>query len=247
MKFAKKIAAMLMAGTMLVSLSGCGTIVSEVADAVVEKAMGTATITLVQGNMDAVYKGIFSEEYLELLEGQTKEDLEQIYQESMESEAEFLAYYFAMYEPEYGESYEDLSEDIRADILELCKEIFAQTKYEVLESTELSEGSYSVKVSIEPSYIIEQAEEMYDRYDALEEFGEKYKFANADDMTEEEYALYMEEYAEIIVQMINELLPEMKYQDAKTQLIQLEKNEDGLLEINEDDWTRVNETLVYYP
>ena len=247
MKRMKKLAAILALGTLALSVSGCGTIAGEVVDAVVEKAMGGATTTLVQGNLDAVYKGIISEEYLELLDGQTEEDLKQIYTESMEGEAEFFAYYFGMYDPEYGEAYEDLSEEIRTDILKLCKEIYGQTKYEVLESTALSEGSYSVKVSIEPSYIMKQAEEMYDRYDDLEAFWEKYKFTNVDNMSDSEYEAYANEYAQIIVQMVNELLPEMKYQQAKTQMVQLDKNENGLLVINEDDWNRINETLVYYP
>lgn len=247
MKRMKTVIGAIVLGTLLLSVSGCGMIAGEVVDAVVEKAMGDATTTLVQGNLDAVYKGIYSEEYIELLDGQTEEDLKQIYQESMEGEADFFAYYFGIYDPNYGETYADLSEDVRNDILELCKEIFAQTKYEVLESTTLSEGSYSVKVSVEPSYIMKQAEEMYDRYDDLEAFGEKYQYVNIDEMSEEEYELYTNEYAEIIIQMVRELLPEMKYQDAKTQMIQLDEDDDGILVINDDDWTRFNETIVYYP
>ena len=66
-------------------------------------------------------------------------------------------------------------------------------------------------------------------------------------MSEEEYSLFMRTYAENIIQMVRELIPDMKYQDAKTQLIQLDEGEDGLLVINDDDWARINETLVYYP
>ena len=245
MKKMKKIAAMILAGAMLVSSTGCSMVANEVIDAVVEKNLGSKTMTLIQGNLDAVYKGIISEEYLELLTDDST--VEQAYQETMESEADFFAYYWGIYDSEYGESYEDLSEDIREEILELCKDIFARTKYEVLESTALSEGSYSVKVSIEPSNIMKQAEEMYDRYDDLEAFFEKYQYVNFDDMSKEEYDQFTNEYAEIIIQMFRELLQEVKYQDAKTQLIQLDEDEDGLLIINDDDWIRVNETLVYYP
>lgn len=247
MKTLRKFAAAAVLGTMIISTAGCGMVVEEVVDTVVEKTTENSTITLVQGNIDAIYKGIFSEEYIELLDGQTKEDLEQFYLESMEGEADFFAYYWGMYDPEYGESYEDLPESIRADILELCKKIFAQTKYEVQESALVSEGCYSVKVSIEPSYIMKQAEEMYDRYDDLEAFWEEYRFVKVEDMTDSEYEAYVSEYAEIVIRMVDELIPEMKYQDAKTQLIQLEEDEEGLLIINDDDWSRVNETLVYYP
>ena len=61
-------------------------IVEEVVDTVVEKTMGENTITMIQGNLDAVYKGIVSDEYLELLTEGTKEDAEQAYLETMESE-----------------------------------------------------------------------------------------------------------------------------------------------------------------
>ena len=247
MKRMKKIVSMVLFGAVLVSSTGCNMIVEEVVDTVVEKTMGENTIAMIQGNLDAVYKGIVSDEYLELLTEGTKEDAEQAYLETMESEADFFAHYWGLYDPEYGESYEDLPEDIRADVLELCKEVFAQTKYEVVESSSLSEGSYSVKVSIEPSYIMKQAEEMYDRYDDLEAFFEEYKYVNVDNMSEGEYSLFMRTYAEIIIQMVRELIPDMKYQDAKTQLLQLDEGEDGLLVINDDDWTRINETLVYYP
>ena len=245
MKKMKKIAAIVLAGAMLISSTGCSEIAGEVIDTVVEKAMGETTMTLIQGNMDAVYKGVVSEEYAELLTDAST--AEQAYLESMESEADFFAYYWGIYDYESGESFEDLSEDVRNDIIELCKEIYAQTKYEVLESSALSEGSYSVKVSIEPSYIMKQADEMYDRYDTLEAFFEEYKYANFDTMSEEEYRQFTDEYAKIIIQMVRELIPDMKYQDAKTQLIQLDEDEEGLLVINDDDCTRINETLVYYP
>jgi LysM repeat protein len=56
--------------------------VEEVVDTVVEKTMGENTITMIQGNLDAVYKGIVSDEYLELLTEGTKEDAEQAYLET---------------------------------------------------------------------------------------------------------------------------------------------------------------------
>ena len=69
----KKIVSMVLLGAVLVSSTGCNMIVEEVVDTVVEKTMGENTITMIQGNLDAVYKGIVSDEYLELLTEGTKD------------------------------------------------------------------------------------------------------------------------------------------------------------------------------
>ena len=247
MKAMKKMASLVVLGAIGISTVGCGAISSTIINEVVEKVTEDTAVTLVQGNLDAMYKGIYSEEYVEMLADETEEDLVQAYEEGMLVEADYFAYYWGMYDAEYGESYEMLSESVREDILQLCKDIFAQTKYEIQESTTLSDGNYSVKVSVEPSYIMKQAEEMYDRYDDLEAFWEKYRFVNVDDMSDEEYQAYGDEYARIIIKMVRELLPEMKYMDAKTQMIQVEEDENGVLFINEDDWNVFNGYIVYYP
>ncbi len=66
---------------MMLSLCACGT------------SFEDKVTTLVQGNIDSIYLGVNSEEYVKLVSS-SEADLRESYEEGLEAEAEVFAYYF---------------------------------------------------------------------------------------------------------------------------------------------------------
>jgi len=203
---------------------------------------------LVQGNIDEIYLGKYDEDYLKMVDS-TAAEAEQAYLDGLEIEAEFFVNYWGIVDAGYGESYADLDAGFRQEVVELYKEIYSHTKYEVQPAVKLDDGSYTVKVLVDPIDIMEQAEALYmnDEYAPLNAFWEKYAYTDFSAMSDAEYMDYTHEYGEIIVQMLRDLLPQLGYTEQKTQAIQVEVGEDGRLQINEDDWGIFDSYVIYYP
>ena len=223
---------------MLANICACGSV----------GGFGTKDVsTLVQGNIDHIYLGKYDAEYLKMVDI-TEEEAEADYLDGLQMEAEFFASYWGIIDTSYGESYDDLDESLQAEIIDLYKEIYSHTQYEIQSVTKLDDGSYSVKVLVDPIDIMEQADEMYanDEYEPLNQFWTKYAEADLSAMTDEEYMAFTNEYGEIIVQMITDLLPELGYTEQKSQVIQVEV-EDGIQSINEADFGIFDSYVISYP
>lgn len=204
--------------------------------------------TLVQGNINEIYLGQYDADFLEMVDT-TEEEAEQAYLEGLEVEAEYFAYYWGILDSSLGEVYTDLDESLRNDIVELYKEIYRQSKFSVESAAKQDDGSYAVKVLVEPIDIMEQAEALYmnDEYEPLNEFWSKHMETDFSAMTDEEYLAYTHEYGEVIVGLVRDQLPNLGYMDQKSQSIQVEPNADGILCINEDDWSIFDSYVIYYP
>lgn len=210
--------------------------------------LGEEDITLlVQGNIDAIYLGKYDPDYLELVDD-TEEGAERDYLDGLEVEADYFSRYWGIVDTSYGESYDDLDESLRNEIVELYREIYSHSKYEVQNAVKQDDGSYTVKVLVEPIDIMRQASELYDNdgYEPLNEFWERAAQTDFSSMSDEEYMAYTHEYGEIIVQMVRDLLPSLGYGEQKSQVIQVEK-EDDVWSINEDDWGIFDAYVIDYP
>ena len=100
---------------------------------------------LVQGNLDELYLGQYNEDFLQLVDI-TEAEAEQNYLDGLDVEAQFFAQYFLI---------ENLTDDIKAEIVDLYKEIYSHSRYEVGEATEVDEDTYGVPVTIYPIDIMQ--------------------------------------------------------------------------------------------
>lgn len=243
MKHWKKWFAGLLAVCMVMGLAACGAVSDLVGDALNEETV----VRLVKGNIDVIYLGQYDEDYLEIVVD-TEEELQQEYLAGLEVEAEYFAGYWGIVDAESGESYTDLDEELREDIIGLYKEIYSKSKYEVQDAVKMNDGSYAVKVLVDPIDIMEQALALYqnDEYEPLNSFWEKYAGADFSAMSEEDYWAYTNEYGEVIVQMVRELLPKLGYKEQKSQTIQVEEV-DGAFQINGDDFGIFDSYVIEYP
>lgn len=209
---------------------------------------GTEQATaLVQGNLDEIYLGRVTEDYLKLIDG-TKEESAQAYLDGLEVEAEYFVNYWGIVESDYGETYANLDEDFQNEVIEMYKEIYSYSKYEVQEAVKQDDDSYSVKVIISPIDIMEQAEDLYlnDEYEPLNAFWTKYAEYDFSTMSDEDYMAYTHEYGRVIVQMMYDLLPNIGYMDEKSMVLQVETI-DGVMSINDDDFGIFDSYVISYP
>lgn len=133
MKRAKRLAALALALALALSLAGCG-------------AMEDVSRTLVQGNLDEIYLGKYSDEFLELVDI-TADEAEANYLQGLQTEAEFFTYYFDITYP---------TEELTNELVELYKEIYSHSRYEVGESTKVDDTTYGVQLTIYPIDIMQK-------------------------------------------------------------------------------------------
>ena len=205
-------------------------------------------IAQVKGNIDEIYLGIFEADYLESV-GITEAEAKKCYLEGIKAEAEYFANYWGIVDYDYNETYADLNQDLKAEIIALYKEIYNHTKYEVVSAKELDDGSFSVKITVDPINIMETAMNLYvnDGYEPLNDFWKKYEDTDFTTMTDEEYMAYTNEYGHMIVRLVNDQLPDLGYMEQKSQILQISEDDDGYMTINQDDWNIFDSYVIYYP
>ncbi|MBQ7245451.1 MAG: hypothetical protein IJS33_00830 [Firmicutes bacterium] len=238
----KKIVIIILSILMVLGLAACGS-----SSTPVDKMR-----TLVSGNLDAIYKGIISDDYLEVI-GSTADVQRDNYIEGLNTEAEFFCYYFDIVDSSYDESFEDLREETRNKIISMYKQIYEKSKYEAKESVKQSDGSYTVQVSIEPIDIMEKAIETLSSgtYEPYNEFSARYEGVDVEAMSDEEfdafYEAYIDDYTNTIIDCILSLLPSLGYKETKTISVQIQADDEGIYSINDDDWNKMDDYLIYYP
>ena len=205
-------------------------------------------IAQVTGNIDEIYLGVFDKDYLESVE-LTEAEAKQYYLDGIEVEAEYFANYWGIVVADYGETYADLDQDLQMEIIELYKEIYNHTKYEVVSAAKQHDGSFSVKVTVDPIDIMQTAYDLYmnNGYEPLNAFWEKYENVDFTTMTDEEYLAYTNEYGHIIVSLISDQLSDLGYMDQKSLVLQVAEDDEGYMTINEDDWYIFDSYIIYYP
>lgn len=202
----------------------------------------------VQVEMDTTYKGEFSG-FLDFYSNVERSDAQEQYDTKIENEADYFLSLYGMPDP-----YDD-SETIEADELtakrarDLYKEIYAKAEYEVMPSTKQEDGTFAVKVTVQPLDIIHLVDEAYD--DAFDAFYEKFDSVDVESMTDEEYAAWYTDaftpaYYDALLDLLEEQIPNMGYLDEKSIVIQVQQDEDGSLFISNDDLSNLDWLLIDY-
>ena len=107
----------------------------------------------VDGLLQENYLGQFEQSYLELV-GIDEEIAQDTHERCMEQEVGYFTYYFDVSEP---------TDEIREEFQTLLEEIYSHTRYEVISAAEQEDGSFSVKVEVEPIDIIQLVRSDWDK------------------------------------------------------------------------------------
>ena len=245
MKIRKCLLALALAASMILGLTGCGSIQNLAEELVLGGSNEEFAQKLVQGNLDEIYLGQFDEEYLEMVDISIV-DAKKDYLDGIDVEAEFFANYWGIVVAEYDEYYADLNDDFKNTVSEMYQEIYSHSKYEVHDAVKQDDSTYSVKVVIYPIDIMEQAANAYDTYAPLNAFFEKYADVDFNTMSDEDYMAYTHEYGYLIVDLVKEQLPNLSYKEPESMLVQVEDIND-VFQMNESDLSIFDEYVIYYP
>lgn len=209
-------------------------------------------ITLVQGNLDAVYAGTWSEEYLALT-GLTAEDCQAAYENNLEAEARhFLAY--------YGYSDEGLEDDVFQDIIELYRDLYRHAAYTVGPAARLDEETQAVKVQITPLNLFALAEADTELREALfAPIQKTYYWMNLETIDWSNPAIYAYNryYAQCRAECVAaqvalcraqlDKLAEAEPAEPRTVVVQVYWHPYGYWTIDDTDWKTVDSLMIEYP
>lgn len=162
----------------------------------------------VLGVLNNIYLGD-STEYREMVDI-TEEEAAEEYEQGIEIEADFFLQYYGI-----GE----VSDEVYQQIVDMYKTIYQQSKFEVQEAV-ANGDDYNVEVLISPIDVIVNSED--DISAAVDEFVAAMDPADYPDDRSMNDAL-----AQLVVDVINENMPELGWQDQKSIIVKVEKDDAG--------------------
>lgn len=213
MKRAKRFAALALALALALSLAGCG-------------AMEDVSRTLVQGNLDEIYLGKYSDEFLELVDI-TADEAEANYLQGLQTEAEFFTHYFDITYP---------TEELTNELVELYKEIYSHSRYEVGESTKVDDTTYGVQLTIYPIDIMQK---VVDQSEPV--------ITELNNQTFDTYEAYDAAWAEAFIQLCRDNLDSVGYLDPVEMVVQVKRDDNNVWTIYEDDFQDIDLAMIHYP
>lgn len=226
MKLRKKLAALLVAATLLLGLTACQK--EEPQEEVFDVK------TYVEGLLRATYLGEFSQEYLDLV-GITEATAQSVYENSLLREAYAFTY---LYNIEYPD-------DLYEELMDIYREIYTHLEFEVVATTRYyKDGSFAVQVDIAPIDIVQKAEARMD--EALKPFFEKYPSEAQNAMTTADYKEFDAEWARLILDIYQETLPEIGNLERQSVTVKIEKNEEGYYGISDEEFKKLDALVIDY-
>ncbi|HMM05465.1 MAG TPA: hypothetical protein PKD52_02190 [Clostridiales bacterium] len=209
---------LLLIGLICFTLTGCDSFSEEDA------------ITLVEGDLNSIYKNINDEAYLKLCDT-TEAERNKLHESSMESAAASFISYF-----DFDETM--MSQETHDRVIGLYQAIYAKAKFEVTTAT-ASDDKYLVSVTIYPMDIFQKV--FLEDYD---EFYNTYKEKYDAGMSAEELEAY---YQNGVLDLCEKRLASLDYLSAVTlsvQVVPQEKDGKVFYSLSESDFSNIDSTII---
>ncbi len=219
-KLWKRLAAAVFALSLLGTLSACGGGLSE-----------KDAEAYVKGHLDAIYLGTCSQEYIDLVEDMTEAEAKEMYQNNVTWEAEILLQDFLDVDYPTDEMVE------RSE--KLIETIYSKAKYQVGSGTKTKDGDFVVEVTVSPIEVLYLLTDE-DVFDALDQSG----YGEAE--TEEQMAEADAVYGMLMLDKLEELLPQMSYGKDQIIMLQLKPDDEGYYVLVETGIQKVDEVMIDY-
>ena len=181
----------------------------------------------VRGVLNNIYLGD-SAEYTKMVDI-TEEEAAEEYEQGIEVEADFFLQYYGI-----GE----VSDDVYQQIVDMYKTIYQQSKFAVQEAIKNGDD-YNVEVLISPIDVIVNSEE--DISAAVDEF-----VAAADPADYPDDLSINDALARIVVDVINGNMPELGWQDQKSIIVKVEKDDAGYYGLSSDAISQLDQDMIAY-
>lgn len=201
-----------------------------------DSSLGDQLSFLVQGNLDALYLGVFDGDY-QALTGQSEEQCQAAYEAGMEDEMIFFASYM-----EIGRLSQQQQERLTGDL----KELYARARYLVTDWTETEDG-YAVRLKISPLDTIHRLTEQVEN-GAMDWFFEAYS-GDISGMSEEEYGLYDAEWTDGLLALLESELEKESagYLEPVYFEAHVKEGEQGLWTVDSADMDSIDYLILPYP
>ncbi len=184
----------------------------------------------VKGGLDVLYHGEVSDEYLKLVVESREECLE-MYEENLQNEAKNFCELFYFY---LGD------EEPAEEIVQLYRDIFAKSKYEIGEAEEKN-GGYAVEVTVYPIDLFRTSYEALDRHDR--EFTQRFSYGEFSEMAGSEIEqLYLNE----VIGILRAGIDSLGYLDPVKVTVQLDADGDGVYTISDEDYAELHKNIIAY-
>ena len=220
MKTRNRVLAALMALVLAFGLTACGGGLTE-----------KDAETYIKGHLDAYYLGTYAQEYIELVEDMTEDDAKEMHRDNVEWEAEYLLQEFMMVEYPTDEMAQ------RAE--KLIEELYSKAQYQVGSGSKTKDGDFVVEVAVSPIEVMSLLTED-DFSSALEESG----FNAAE--TEEAAAAADAVYGMLMLDKLEELMPQLTYGEDQIIMLQLKAGEDGYYTLVDSGIQKLDEVMIDY-
>ena len=188
----------------------------------------------VDGLLREIYLGEFDADYLRLV-GLDEGEARKAYDSGLDTEA---AFFMGLYDIEYP------AEETRQEIRELYTQIYQHAKFEVVSAAEQDDGSFSVKVEVEPIDIVRLVDE--DWAEGVQPFYEEYPREMQGALEDEAYRAMDARWAGLVLELYQEKLPQTGNLAKQTVTVQLERSRDGNYAMTSEDLGRLNESIIDY-
>ena len=187
--------------------------------------------TYIKGHLDAYYLGTYAQEYIELVEDMTEDDAKEMHRDNVEWEAEYLLQEFM--EVDYP------TDEMAQRAEELIEEVYSKAQYKVGSGSKTKDGDFVVEVAVSPIEVMSLLTED-DFSSALEESG----FNAAE--TEEAAAAADAVYGMLMLDKLEELMPQLTYGEDQISMLQLKADEDGYYTLVDSGIQKLDEVMIDY-
>lgn len=218
--FWKRLASAVLTLTLLGTLAACG-------EGLTEKDAEA----YVKGHLDAIYLGTCSEEYIDLVEDMNETEAKKMYQDNVTWEAEILLQDFL--EVEYPT--DEMVERSEA----LVGEIYSNAKYTVGTGSKTKDGDFVVEVTVSPIEVLNLLTDE-DVFAALDQSG--YAEAETEAQLKEADAVY----GMLMLDRLEELLPQLSYGEDQIIMLQLKPDDEGYYVLVDTGIQKVDEVMIDY-
>ena len=188
----------------------------------------------VKGGLDAVYLGVYSDEYLKILGADSDKACAESYERGMAVSLDVFAGYFNI-------SLDDCGVDTRTALLGLMKDMYKCAKYEVGAASE-NGGGYTVRVTVYPIAAVA---------DAAREDYPAFADGAARRLVEGEFdkgGLSFEDWwAQSIADMVRARLAANEYLEPVEVSVEVSKNAGGTYILSSEALSEIDQHIVSYP
>lgn len=190
--------------------------------------------TYVKGHLDAAYLGVYSKDYIDLVEDMTEAEAKEMHEQNVSDEMEY--YLLDFLEIEYP------TDELTERAKEVMEKIYAKSKYTVGTGSKTKDGDFVVEVTVSPLAL----------YDLLadEDYANAWDSVAGDmdyeTVTEEEYAEVDAAYGMLMLDLLEDQLGNVTYGKDQIVMLQLKKDDDGYYSLVDTGMQKVDEVMLDY-